>query len=101
MEKREQRVVVLFLHAEIVEPALARREPVGLDARARERQGAEQLLAAPTEHLGMTLLVERVPQIQTAEERVGRELGCPREIATAIGLRLGEREELLRATVRV
>jgi hypothetical protein len=49
----------------------------------------------------MPLLVERVPQIETPQERVLRQLRGAREIAAAIRFGLGEDEELLRASMGI
>src|SRR5262249_10630730 len=63
VEKSEQRRVAI-VDAQIVEPALAGGEPVGLKMTAAGGggQSGEDLAAAHAEQLGVALLVERVAQ---------------------------------------
>jgi len=102
MEKGEQRGIVLAVHAQIVETALAWGEPVGLEARLpSSRQAPEQRPPARAEDLGVPVLVRGVPQVQPSQQAVGGELGGAAQISTSIGLGLGEAEKLARPSMNI
>ena len=65
MEKGEQRGIVLPVHPKIVETALARGEPVGLEARLRSSgEAPDQGPPARAKQLGVPVLIRGVAQIQ-------------------------------------
>ncbi len=64
MKKREELTIALFVDAKIVEPSLARREPVGLERRAVRIERREKRSAPPPEQLCVALLVGRVAQVK-------------------------------------
>ena len=96
VKEREQRLVALLVDAQVVEAALARRQPVGLEARAAGR-GREQLAAPPAKELGVALLVLGVAQEEPAQERVARELGGAGEVARRRPPRSRRKRRSLRA----
>src|SRR5258706_8438574 len=98
-----QKVAVSFpIDAKIIETLFTRREPIALEGRSSSRRkGQEDRDRSMTEHVGVTLLVLGVAQIEPAQARIARQLGGPRQIAPAIGLRFAEAQKLARATMRI
>ena len=65
------------------------------------RTRAEESGAALTKQIGVTQLVDRVFQVQPAQERIRRDLRGAQDVASAVGLDFGEREQLAHAPVEV
>ena len=65
--------------------------------RVRLEQGG----AALAEHVAVAELVDRVLEVQPPQQRVGRDLGRAQDVAAAVGLHLGEREQLAHAPVQI
>src|SRR4029453_562057 len=94
VEKGEQAMVRLVLDREIVEAMTAgQRRPVearvqALGARAQERR------SSLPEEIAVMQLVDRVLEIQAAQEAVGGYLSRTKDVTSTIGLDLGKREKL-------
>src|SRR5471032_101316 len=99
MEEGEQRVLRLFADAQVVEAALARGKPVGLE---RLSGGTLQHLAgAAKKERRVAVLVLRMSQVEPAEQGIFGELGGAYEVAASRGFRLGEAEQLLAPPVGI
>ena len=101
MEEGEERRVPFAVDAQVVEPALSRREPVRLEAFGPARKAVEQRPSARAEERGVPQLVLRVAQEEPAEQRIGGQLGGAREIARAVRLGLREAQQLARPAMRI
>ena len=66
MEEREQRLVALAVHPEIVESALARRQPVRLETGRGPRQTSQERSAALPEQRRVAQFVLGVAQVESA-----------------------------------
>ena len=66
MEEREQRLVALAVHPEIVESALARRQPVRLETGRGPRQTSQERSAALPEQRRVPQFVLGVAQVESA-----------------------------------
>ena len=69
-------------------------------AQAR-RTRAEEGGAALTEQIAVMQLVDRVLEIEPAQQRIRRQLGGAQDVASAVGLDFAEREQLAHAPVEV
>src|SRR5262249_5351565 len=103
MKEGEHRGVGLLGDAEVVEGALAGREPIELEAAglAARAEVAEDCAPARGEEIRVSLLVARVAKIEAAQDRVAGELGGAGDVAAARGFGLREREELAGAPARI
>jgi len=94
MEEGEQRRVTAALDIDVVEAALARRQPVVLrQGQIPGRIGMEQFHAALAEDVGVAALVAGMAQIEAPEPRIPGQLGGANQVAAAVGLDLGEAEQ--------
>ena len=101
MQEGEQGIIALVGDAQIVQPALPRRQPVRLERLAAAGQGAEQRPSAIPEQCRMPQLVLCVAQVQPAQQRVAGQLRRPGQIAAAVRFGLGEAQELAGSPVRI
>src|SRR5258706_2295033 len=102
MKKSKQSLIGFFVHAQVVDAVPAGCEPVSLKAGIRAgSERAQNLVAPSTEHYTVTVLVDGVLQIKPAKERIRRHLGCPHQVATAVGFGLAEAQQFVRASLRV
>ena len=61
----------------------------------------EQSRAATAKQLRMALLVARMEQKESPQQRIGRQFGGAHQMAPAIGLGFGETEQLARSPRRI
>ena len=62
---------------------------------------AQQRRAALTEQVRVMQLVDRVREIQPPQQRIGRELRGPEDVASAVAFDLAERDQLSNASIEV
>ena len=101
MQEREQPMVGLAVDAQIVE-AVAAGQRVAVEqtpwcAPARAQQGR----AALAEQIGVAQLVDRVLEIEPAQQRIGRDFGGAEDVASAVGLDVGKRQQLAHAAIEI
>ena len=103
MDEGEQGALVLVLHAQIVEAALARRDPVAERAVLPPpgRKTGPQRQPARPEQTGMALLVAGMGEEAPAQLRIAGEFGGAHQIAPAIRFHPRELEQLARAATGV
>ena len=102
MEEGEQGPVPSAFDIDVVEAALAGREPVILrQAQIAGRMSVEQFDAALAEDIGMAALVARMAQIEAPQPGIAGQLGGADQVAAAIGLDFGEAQQPEAAARRV
>ena len=86
---------------QIVE-AVAAGQRARVEQRRRTRRArAEERGAALTEQIAVVQLVDRVLEIEPAQERIRRDLGGAQDVASAVAFDLGEGEQLAHAPVEI
>ena len=101
MQEGEQPVVRLFRNVQVVQPV-----PSGKGAAVEEAAGAsgprpEKSRAAVTEKIGVMELVDRMSQVEAAQQRVARHFRRAKNVAPAVGLDFGEAEQLSHAALEI
>jgi hypothetical protein len=101
VQESEQMMVRLFLDTQVVETVTAGQwAPVEQRLESRgvrpEKRGATL-----TEQVAVVELVDRVFQVEPAQERVRGHFSRPQDIASAVGLDFGEQEQLANAPVEI
>ncbi len=97
MHEGEQGRIAGAVDLEVVEPALPRSDPLGAHRSGGEvRPLVQQVQAAAAEQLGVTLLVLGVEQEQPPQQGVLGQLGGADQVAAAVGLGLGEAQQVAR-----
>ncbi len=71
--------------------------------QARRAKGARPEESGPalTKEVAVAQLVDRVLQVETAQQRVGSDFRRAQDIASAVGLDFGEDEELAYAAIEI
>ena len=86
VQEREQPMIRLVLDAQIVEAVAARqRVAVEEQASAGAAPRAKERGAAFAEQIAVVQLVDRVLEIEPAQQRIGRDLGGAQDVAAAVG----------------
>jgi hypothetical protein len=103
VQESEERVIALLFHPKVIETALARRQPLGFESTIRvvRRQTLDQRTPPPPEQFGVTLLVERVADVEPPQEGVAGQLGRSGEVAPTVRLGLGKRKQFARSPTRI
>ena len=101
VEKREQPAIGLAVDAQVFESVTAGQRASIEQARAASGARPQQRCAALSEQIAMAQFVDGVLQVQPSQQRIGRGFGGPQNIASAIGLDLGEGQELAHAAIEV
>ena len=101
VEKREEPRIGLVLDAQIVEPVAARQRCAVEECVRRLRARSKQRLAALPEQIAVMQLVDRVLEIQAAQQRIGRDLGRAQDVPAAVGLDFAEQQQLANATIGI
>src|SRR6266540_6106483 len=95
VEERQERRVALLVHAQVVEAALARSEPVRLERGGPVRTESRQdVVPADPEEVGVALLVGGVAQEEPSQQGIPGELRRARQVASALRLGGSDGEEL-------
>jgi hypothetical protein len=68
---------------------------------AVDRAQLEECGAALAEQVGVPQFVDRVLQIEAAQERIGRDFGGAQDVASAVAFHLGERDQLADTAVEI
>src|SRR3989449_2320133 len=94
MKEGEQSVVRGIVHPQVVQSALAGREPVRLKGGIRARwEGAQKASAPLQKQLGVALFVACVRQVEPAQEWIRCEFRGARKIAAAVGFGFRETQQ--------
>ena len=70
-------------------------------ARGTSRAQRRSAGAALTEQIGVVQFVDRVFQVQPAQERIRRDLRGAQDVAPAVTLNFGERDQLAHTPVKI
>ena len=91
MQEREQPVIGFAFDPQIVEAVPARQRVAVEQRRGSSRADPEQRRAALAEQDAVVEFVDRVLQVQAAQQRIGREFRRAQDVAAAVGFDLGKR----------
>jgi hypothetical protein len=101
VQERQQPMIGLAVDGEIVEAVSAGQRGAVEEAPWFRPARTQQRGAALAEHHAVAQFVDRVLEIQTAQERIGREFGGADDVASAVGFDISEHQQLANATVHV
>ena len=101
MQEREQAIVRLVFDAQIVEAVSAGQRAAVKQAGGAGTPRAQQRGAALAEQIAVVQFVNRVGEIQTAQQRIGRAFGGAEDVAAAVGFDFGKGEQLAHPPVEV
>ena len=81
--------------------AAGQRVPVEQSPPSRRRALPEQGRAALAEQIAVMQLVDRVLEVEPAQQRIGRDFGSAQDVAPAVGFDVGEDQQLADAPVEI